>query len=114
MEMGRSLVAILALAALWLAVPEAAAGAATPTDDAGLARPIKLASAAERLFGVAHSTQTQTYGETVESRITTTAVSILGTPAPGIASPFTLPRLAIDRFASNGLTVGATGGYFSS
>jgi hypothetical protein len=70
-----------------------------------------LAISGERLFGYAHTSETQK-GGTLDSTFTSNTVSILGNPTGGIAGVFSFPRVGFDYFAARGFTVGASLSYF--
>src|SRR5262245_26791628 len=68
---------------------------------------------AERLFGFDH-TSTTTTNAGVDSTSTTTNFSFLSTSLTGLGTLFSAPRVAIDGFVADHISVGGSIGYFST
>lgn len=73
----------------------------------------QFAVSAERLFGVVHSTQTATQADGTEDTENFTQVSLLSTQFGSFATIYTTPRVGLDYFIIDGLTLGAAFGVFS-
>jgi hypothetical protein len=75
-----------------------------------LGQPGRVAISAERLFGFAYSSQKQSLNGVDGPTTTTTGFSLLGSPLGSVGGSFSVPRLALDAFVTQGLSVGGAVG----
>lgn len=73
----------------------------------------QFAVSAERLFGVVHSSQTTKENDGTERTEDFTQVSLLSTQFGNFATVYTTPRVGLDYFVIDGLTLGVALGVFT-
>jgi hypothetical protein len=94
--------AILCVTSVALAQAAAVAEPAAATPARALGRQGQVALSAERLFGVSYTTAS-------DSSASVTTISLVGSSGYELAAaPYSTPRLAIDVFAAEGLSLGCT------
>jgi hypothetical protein len=74
----------------------------------------QVAVSAERLFGLVFANETEKVeGQTAERSGSSTTISLLSTPVAGLATTYSSPRIGVDVFVIQGLSIGAAIGYAS-
>jgi hypothetical protein len=104
-QMKTELTAVVVASGILLAAPGARAA-----DGFGSAGTVAIS--AERLFGIVASSDTETIdGQPGEQTGYSTTVSLLSSPYGGLLSSYSYPRVGVDVFAIQGLSLGAALGY---